>query len=144
VLASSSRTPDMADIASSALKPFTDIYALSRITSSGSSVAIAEQLGAGLALALHELATNAVKYGALSTEEGSVTLSWKITPQDSDTRVEIEWLERGGPEVRAPERHGFGTRVIRSAVSGAKDGTVSLDFAPRGLCCRLRFLAPKG
>ena len=143
VLASSSRTPDLADIARSALKPFTDTYGLSRITSSGPSLAISEQLGAGLALALHELATNAVKYGALSVEEGSVTLSWKITPQDSDNRVEIEWLERGGPEVRAPERPGFGTRVIRSTLSGAKDGTVSLDFAPHGLCCRLSFLAPK-
>ena len=140
VLASSSRTPDLADIARSALKPFMDMYAPSRILSSGPSLAISEQLGAGLALAIHELATNAVKYGALSTEEGSVTLSWKITPQDSDNRVEIEWLERGGPEVRAPERPGFGTRVIRSTLSGARDGTVSLDFAPHGLCCRMCFL----
>jgi len=141
VLASSSRTPDLADIARSALKPFADMYAPSRIKSSGPSLAISEQVGAGLALAIHELATNAVKYGALSTEEGSVTLSWTIRPEGSDKRVEIEWQEQGGPDVRAPERPGFGTRVIRSTLSGAKDGTVSLDFAPRGLCCRMRFLA---
>jgi len=141
VLASSSRTPDLADIARSALKPFADMYAPTRIKSSGPSLAISEQVGAGLALAIHELATNAVKYGALSTEEGSVTLSWTIRPEGSDKRVEIEWLEQGGPDVRAPERPGFGTRVIRSTLSGAKDGTVSLDFAPQGLCCRMRFLA---
>jgi two-component system, chemotaxis family, CheB/CheR fusion protein len=141
VLASSSRTPDVVDIFRSALKPFVDMYAPGRILISGPSLAVSEQVGAGLALAIHELATNAVKYGALSTDEGSVSLSCKVTQEDFGKRVEIEWLERGGPDVRAPERPGFGTRVIRSTLSGAKDGTVSLDFAPQGLCCRMRFLA---
>jgi PAS domain S-box-containing protein len=143
VLASSSRTPNLDDIVRTALKPFVDMYGQARIVTSGPSLAITEQMGAAIALAMHELGTNAVKYGALSRPEGSLTLSWKITPQQSHSRVEIEWRERGGPDVRAPEKPGFGTRVIRSTMSGAKDGTVSLDFAHEGLCCRMSFLAAK-
>ena len=143
VLASSSRTPDIADIIRSALEPFAGMHETSRIASSGPSLEVSEQLGGGLALAVHELATNAVKYGALSTEEGSVTLSWKITPLESDRFVEIEWLERDGPAVSEPTRTGFGTRVIRSTLSGAKEGTVDLDFAPGGLRCRMSFRASK-
>ena len=75
VLASSSRTPDMADIIGTALKPFVGMHETSRIASSGPSLQVSEQLGAGLALAVHELETNAVKYGALSTDQRSVTLS---------------------------------------------------------------------
>lgn len=141
VLASSSRTPDLVEIIQSAVKPFVGMFESSRISTHGPSLAVSEQIGAGIALAVHELATNAVKYGALSTDQGSVTLSWKIIPLESDRHVEIEWLERGGPAVSAPKRSGFGTRVIRSTLSGAKEGTVDLDFASDGLRCRMRFLA---
>jgi len=143
VLASSSRTPDLADIIHSALKPFASIYETPRITGSGPSCDVSEVLGAGLALAVHELATNAVKYGALSTDHGTVNLSWQVSELESGRRVEIEWLERGGPKVSAPTRNGFGTRVVRSTLSGARDGTVSLDFAPEGLRCRMSFIAAR-
>jgi PAS domain S-box-containing protein len=141
VLASSSRTPDLAKIIQSAVTPFVGMFEASRISTDGPSLEVSEQLGAGLALAVHELATNAVKHGALSTEEGSVTLSWQNSPRESDRLVEIEWLEQDGPAVSAPTRTGFGTRVIRSTLSAAKEGTVDLDFASGGLRCRMSFLA---
>jgi two-component sensor histidine kinase len=140
VLASPSRTPDMADIIRTAIKPFAGMSATARISTSGPSLEVSEQIGAGLALAIHELATNAVKYGALSTDKGTVNVSWAIAPRDSGRRVEIEWLEQGGPSVSAPNRSGFGTRVLRSTLSNANEGNVDLTFEPDGLRCRMSFL----
>jgi two-component sensor histidine kinase len=79
-----------------------------------------------LALALHELATNAVKYGALSTPEGRVLLQI----EDAADRVRVTWTERGGPQVRPPDSSGFGTRLIRRSGSGAV-----LDYQSEGLRC---------
>ena len=141
-LASSARTPDIADIMRTTLKPFSDIYSTNRISASGPSFDVSEQVGAGLALAVHELATNAVKYGALSTNQGTVTLSWTLKQADPDKRAEIEWRELGGPTVSTPERTGFGTRVIAAALSGAKDGTVVIEYNADGACCRMAFLIP--
>jgi len=141
-LASPARTPDVSEIMCSALKPFVEIYAPSRIVTSGPSLEVSEKIGAGLALAVHELATNAVKYGALSTDKGKVTLSWTITPSEAGKRVEIEWRETDGPVVSVPTRAGFGTRVIHSALSSAKEGTIELAFESNGLRCRMAFLTP--
>lgn len=84
-----------------------------------------------LGLALHEMATNATKYGALSVPEGRVTVRWE---HDPDTRrVRITWRERGGPPVEPPKTRGFGYQLVDWMVASAMDGTVSLDFAPEGL-----------
>jgi two-component sensor histidine kinase len=89
-------------------------------------------------LALHELATNAAKYGALSVPDGRVEVAWSIDRVDHRRRmVEIVWRERGGPAVRPPELRGFGSRLIESGLAREFGSTVSLDFAPAGVECRI-------
>ncbi|MCX7284025.1 MAG: PAS domain S-box protein [Novosphingobium sp.] len=82
-----------------------------------------------IGMAFHELATNALKYGALSHPGGRVALSW----QDDQGKLCIEWRERGGPPVREPERHGFGTTLIRTIPARSLDADVTLDYAPTGV-----------
>ncbi len=84
-------------------------------------------------MALHELATNAVKYGALSNADGRVHASWSIEPASGQSNVHLTWQESGGPEVKAPARKGFGSRLIEST---SPDTT--LEFAPNGVRCVLR------
>lgn len=89
-----------------------------------------------LGLALHELATNACKYGALSTAAGQLKVEWRAVGGDSG-RFKMVWTERGGPTVRMPERRGFGRRVIEQMVAQSLGGQVDLNFEPEGLSWRL-------
>jgi two-component sensor histidine kinase len=97
-----------------------------------------------LVMALHELWTNASKYGALSVPEGRVEVGWSV----EDDALSITWHERGGPPVRAPERRGFGFRMIERALAADLAGGASLQFDPSGLVCRidasLADAAPRG
>jgi two-component sensor histidine kinase len=86
-----------------------------------------------IGLALNELATNAVKYGALSTSAGRVEIGWEV----NGGVLEITWTERHGPPVKAPQRHGFGTTVITSLPKMTIDGEAQLDFAPSGVIWHL-------
>jgi len=88
-----------------------------------------------LAMSLHELATNAVKHGALSSPEGSAVLSWKVEAG----RVELVWAEAGGPTVSAPRREGFGSRLITDAAERLPNGSLQRDFQPDGLQVMLAF-----
>jgi two-component sensor histidine kinase len=88
-------------------------------------------------LILHELATNAAKYGALSTENGSVAISWEVTGPLAEPRLRLRWAERGGPPVRPPARQGFGSRLIRRSHSAEMGGTATIDYAPDGVVCVL-------
>ena len=88
-----------------------------------------------LALALHELATNAVKYGALGTAEGVVNLRWSATPEGA---FDIVWEERGGPPVNSPANRGFGTNLIARGIAAEIGGNVTLDFRLAGLVCTIR------
>jgi two-component sensor histidine kinase len=87
-----------------------------------------------LAMALHELATNAVKYGALSNGHGCVRILWEFDAQAN--KAKLFWRENGGPSVTPPEREGFGSRLIQGAMEGAL-GRAQLDFDPKGLACTL-------
>ena len=82
-----------------------------------------------LALALHELATNAAKYGALSSTQGSVRLSWEL----GRSRLVLQWVESGGPSVQRPRSEGYGTRVIGASVERQLDGSAVFDWHPEGL-----------
>ncbi|MEW4448825.1 HWE histidine kinase domain-containing protein [Qipengyuania sp. JC766] len=86
-----------------------------------------------LALALHELQTNAMKHGALSNDGGSVRLFWKIVESDEGQRLWMQWTESDGPEVRKPERTGFGARLLSSAAARSLSGEAVLDYTPEGL-----------
>ncbi len=105
-----------------------------RLTVDGPPVRLRSEAALQLALALHELATNAAKHGALSGDRGWVRLSWRL---DGDETFQIAWEEQGGPAVCAPSRRGFGSRVIGRATEAAFQGVVKLDYAPAGLCWRL-------
>ncbi|AMN52125.1 histidine kinase [Labrenzia sp. CP4] len=88
-----------------------------------------------LGLALHELTTNAAKYGALSVLGGKLSVSWTTV----DGRIRLVWKERGGPEVVPPRRNGFGRMLLERLVGPALDGDVNIDFAPEGVSCVIEF-----
>jgi PAS domain S-box-containing protein len=119
---------ELADIAEAVARP----YAGEQLTVAGPKAWLRAESVVGLAMALHELAVNAVKYGALSEPAGRVRLDWTA---DAGA-VALEWIESGGPEVALPVRRGFGTRLLRQLKA-------DVEFAPAGLICRLRLaLAP--
>jgi PAS domain S-box-containing protein len=89
-----------------------------------------------IAMAIHELATNAAKYGALSVPSGCVLITWTITPDDMP-RLVLRWQERDGPPVTAPTRRGFGTRLIERSLAQDIGGDVRLIYAPTGLVCEM-------
>lgn len=104
----------------------------------GPDIMLAPQTAVSLAMLLHELSTNAIKYGALSQPGGTVNVTWTIEPagQDGD-RLCIDWRESGGPPVQPPTRRGFGTRLIERGMSGELGSEVRLDFRPEGLRCEI-------
>jgi two-component sensor histidine kinase len=108
-----------------------------RFAAAGPPVWLPPSLSLSLAIALHELTTNAVKYGALSVPGGSVTLSWELERRDGMPCLTLRWVERGGPKVAPPARQGFGTRLLQRSLSAETGGTVTLDFAADGLVCTM-------
>jgi len=86
---------------------------------------------------LHERATNAAKYGALSTPSGKVDITWRRLPADAGSGIEILWSENGGPAVAKPQRRGFGSTVIERHVASSLDAEVELKFEPSGVTCRI-------
>src|SRR5262245_4226513 len=92
-------------------------------------------------MVLHELTTNAAKYGALSKPSGSVLLRWRWLRNGSLGRLAIEWQERGGPAVLAPSQSGYGTSVIRELIPFELGGQVGLAFLHTGVSCRMEIPA---
>ena len=90
-----------------------------------------------LGMAMHELATNAAKYGALSTPTGRVTLRSRRIVENGERRLVLEWIETGGPPVPPPDRRGFGARLLEDGLAGELSGVVRLEYRPEGLCCRM-------
>ena len=109
-----------------------------RIRISGPNVLLAARPALSLALALHELATNAAKYGALSNEDGSVDLRWHVVHGAEQPRFCLTWSERDGPPILSqPIHRGFGSRLIERSFASEADGAVTLTYAPTGLVCQL-------
>jgi two-component sensor histidine kinase len=109
-----------------------------RVDVQGPPTRLPPKTAVSLAMALHELCTNAVKYGALSHPEGRVSLSWEA----ADGRLALVWAEHGGPPVSPPARRGFGTRMIERALAADVDGKAELDFRPEGIVCRIEAALP--
>jgi two-component sensor histidine kinase len=84
-------------------------------------------------MALHELATNATKYGAWSEGSGAVTIEWQVTRSDKGERLAFEWRESGGPAVAIPSRKGFGSRLVERGLAAELGGQTRLDFRPDGV-----------
>jgi two-component sensor histidine kinase len=103
----------------------------------GPSVILAPQTAVSVAMAAHELCTNAIKYGALSTEAGRVAVRWSIHHRGGAPHLNFEWLEEGGPPVAMPARRGFGSRLIERGLASELRGKVHMKFLPTGLRCTL-------
>jgi two-component sensor histidine kinase len=102
-----------------------------RVRISGPNLPLAPKTAVSLAMAVHELATNATKYGSLSGGEGKVEIDWSA----KGGKLDLIWRESGGPPVARPARRGFGSRMIERGLAAELSGTVALDFAPAGLVC---------
>jgi len=107
-----------------------------RVGFRGPDAEVAPDEALSLGLVLHELETNAVKYGALSTEEGRVEIRWSI--EDGNV-LRLVWRERGGPRCDPPDREGFGSRLVRRCIEGETGGEVDFDYAPEGLTVTMRY-----
>jgi two-component sensor histidine kinase len=86
-------------------------------------------------MALQELATNAVKYGALSNTAGRLDIGWSVKRQAGEPHLHLRWEESGGPSVQAPARRGFGTRLIERSLAQELNGDVRILFKPTGVVC---------
>lgn len=106
-----------------------------RFTLRGDAIRIAPNLALSLALGIHELTTNAIKYGAFSNDRGTVSVSWKVKRKSGQDRLSIVWQEKGGPTVKPPARKGFGTQMIQRVLDSDPSGEVHFDFAKTGLVC---------
>jgi PAS domain S-box-containing protein len=111
----------------------TEHLAGGRFDVAGEPLRLAPRAALALAMALHELGTNAAKYGALSVEDGRVSIAWSV---DGD-RLRLEWRESGGPPVEAPARRGFGSRLIERGLEADLDGRAALHFEAAGLRCEI-------
>lgn len=107
---------------------------LSRIKASGPDVRVSRTSATTIALCLHELTTNAIKYGALSQKDGSVDVVWSISEEASPV-FSLDWIETGGPAVVEPKRQGYGTKYLRSALTSVFGAEPVITFAPSGLSC---------
>jgi PAS domain S-box-containing protein len=107
----------------------------------GPRVRLEPKTAVSLAMALHELATNAVKYGALSAEAGWIDIAWTATPAKGGIELLLEWSEHGGPEPHPPARTGFGTRLILRSLA-AEQGSAELTYPKEGCRCRLSVVLP--
>lgn len=107
----------------------------SRIDVGGPEIMLSREAGTTIALCLHELITNAIKYGALSQPAGKVTIAWATTGTDL-SELSLNWVEAGGPPVREPSRQGYGTRYVRAALGSLFGSATEIVFDPDGFRCR--------
>ena len=128
---------DLQDILLQTLEPYED-----RTVLAGPPVALTPNAALALSMVFHELATNAVKYGALSTPDGTVTVVWHVDPR-APHHVTLHWEERGGPTVSTPSRAGFGSRLIAASLKSDLGGEARFDYRPTGLVCVLTLLLPQ-
>lgn len=125
---------DIATVLSAQFAPFDDLRS-HRIALEGPHIELPVDLVYCLGLITHELATNAVKYGAFSNAEGQVHVAWSLR----EDIVELTWTESGGPPAEPPSRAGFGSRLVTQMIGHTRSGAVDFDFRPEGLIVTLRF-----
>jgi two-component system CheB/CheR fusion protein len=129
------RGVELRDLVYAELTPYMEAGRQSGI--GGDPVQLNPKTALALSLALHELATNASKYGALSVADGRVEVRWNVLARDDQPWLELVWSEHGGPRVRPPERGGFGSRLITEGITHELAGEVALDFPVTGVVCKI-------
>jgi two-component sensor histidine kinase len=132
------RSAPLREVVSETLKPYE--IAPGRIGITGDDFELKPSAAMALALLIHELTTNAIKHGALSSRSGHVSIEWTLTGTEQGRSMRFTWRETGGPGVTRPTEHGFGLTLIERSVGHELGGMVRLDFAPEGLSCE--FLIP--
>jgi two-component sensor histidine kinase len=135
IVASQGQGARIREILSTELGP----YELSRISMRGPDFSLPPRLALTMALIVHELATNAAKYGALSTVGGKLTIRWLL----EDRTLNLEWRESGGPLIASPSHCGFGLRLLSRAL-GQFAGAVETTFERTGLICKMKATLPEG
>jgi len=132
-------TASLIDMLKREIAPFDDPPA-QRITLHGPPIELSADLAVPVGMAVHELASNAVKHGALSVQAGHVAVSWRVLDENSRRTLHLEWVERGGPPLATPGRNGFGSTLLQRVLPKQCDAEVELDFEKAGL--RFRLTAP--
>jgi two-component sensor histidine kinase len=127
---------ELTAIATQELAPYSD-KDKTRVRIDGPQVLLEPTIAQAIAMALHELATNAAKYGALATDTGQIEINWS---HETDGQLVLRWTELGGPAVRTPTRQGFGGRVIERMIGQLK-GKAHFDWRPEGLVCEITIRA---
>lgn len=126
------------EVVAAALAAYSDGEREPRTTFAGPDIRLRPKAALALSMALHELATNAVKYGALSNERGRVEVNWCVAPDNQDYSFQLRWIETGGPPVVPPRKRGFGSRLIEQGLSQDLAGEVDLQFECQGVVCTIR------
>jgi PAS domain S-box-containing protein len=123
---------DLHDVVWAALRPHS-APDRERFTVEGPNVQVGPKCAVAFSMAVHELATNAIKYGALAADSGHVDIAWSTV----DDRLRWQWRERGGPPVALPERTGFGSRMIERALALQLSGKAAIEYRPAGIVCTI-------
>ena len=133
------------DIVHDALEPFgVSGGRADRIAVTGENIRFPPKSALALGIAFNELATNAVKYGALSNAAGSILIEWTMETTPAGQRLLLNWKEKNGPPVTPPSHKGFGSRVIERGLAHELEGTIHLDYRPDGLVCTMDIPLPGG
>ena len=131
---------ELYDLIGRVMQPYL-LNAPDRLRMSGPRVPLSPRLAVVLAMIVHEIATNAAKYGALSNDTGKVTLDWEVISDNTTSKLRLVWTESGGPHVSAPIQRGFGSRLIERSARDQLGGEATVDFLPHGVVytvtCRL-------
>ncbi len=126
------QTAPLRDILEKELKPYNDARG-ERVTLHGPAVELPSEIAVPIGMAIHELTTNAAKYGALSVRNGKVSVIWDVIEDDGGKRLTMTWQERGGPSVSQPERQGFGSRLLHRVLTTQLNAKVEVEYDPAGL-----------
>jgi two-component sensor histidine kinase len=129
---------NLRDLLADELRPYDENG--ERVRLDGPAVELSSDLAVPIGMAIHELTTNAAKYGSLSQRGGRVEVGWTVERKEDGRRLRLQWVERGGPPVEPPQRQGFGSRLLQRVLTTQLQAEVSIDFEPEGL--RLLMAAP--
>jgi two-component sensor histidine kinase len=128
----------LVEIVAQAFAPYRDLPEdCSRIRLEGPDLRVSPSMALSLSMAMHELCTNAAKYGALGAPEGRVRVSWSTLEAPTGPRLVMRWEEHGGPPVLPPSRKGFGSRLIQDGLARELNGEVRLAYRPEGVVCTI-------
>ena len=131
---------ELMDIVMSAVAPH-ELVSGFRFRIDGPRVRLEPKTAVSLTMALHELATNAIKYGALSNPDGWVEINWTVQPVAAGIRLGLTWVEQSGPPVQPPDHKGFGARLIARCLA-SEQGVAELSYPPEGARCQIRVVLP--